>query len=224
MADELITDPIEKDEKGDVVKPNADSGNEPPKDVKQMTQAEIDAMVVNAKQQVKKKYADYDDIKKELDELRKIKEAKELDELNEVERAKKIAADKEAEAEAVRKELEDLRTAAKQERLMSAFEREAAKHNIPEKHLADAKLLAGITNDTEVESIAELVTKLVTDKPFLVEKKQQQAIGDPTNGQAQKPSEKSAQEMLKEAADKARKTGRMEDKIAYVELKAKLGL
>lgn len=203
--------------------PNADSGKK--EESKAFTQAELDAIVADRLAREKKKqekYADYDDVKKKLAEYEADLEAKKLAELSEVERANKVAQDKETEAETLRKELEDLRTSLQRREIEGAFEKAAAKANIPEKYLADAKLLVGLSAIENAEGIDEVVKQLVKDKPFLVDKPQQRPIGDATNSKQQDSVQKSAEVLLKEAAEKARKTGRMEDKLAYVELKAKL--
>jgi hypothetical protein len=63
---------------------------------------------------------------------------------------------------------------------------------------------------------------LVTQYSFLAEsKKPQKPIGDPSNSY-QDTAEKTAEQQLREAAEKARITGKIEDKMAYATLKAQL--
>lgn len=185
-------------------------------DVKQFTQAQIDEMIQKAKGQVKKKYEDYDTLKDQLKAFEDAKNQKELDEMTELDRTKKLLQDKEDELARIGKEV---KTAS----INAAFEKAAKEAGVPEKYVADARLLAGINDETDVATISETVKTLVESKPFLVEKqeKQQQSIGGASNVQQQK-QEKSKEQLLEEAATKARKSGKVEDKIAYVALKRKL--
>jgi len=80
-----------------------------------------------------------------------------------------------------------------------------------------------VSEDGKVEGMEDAIKSLVENKPYLVAtKKQQKPIGESTNNEEQK-ADKSADQMLKEAADKARQTGKTEDKMAYARLKRELG-
>jgi hypothetical protein len=185
-------------------------------ELKQFTQAQIDEMINKAKGQVKKKYEDYDTLKEQLKTFEDSKKQKELDELSEVDRVKKLLEEKE-------NELSTLTKAQKIASITAAFEKAAKTANVPEEYLADAKILAGINEDTDAATIEATVKALVEAKPFLVKapETKQKEIGGGSNPPATK-TEKSKEQMLQEAADKARKSGRTEDKIAYVTLKHEL--
>lgn len=194
-------------------------------ELKQFTQKQIDEMIIAAKQQVKKKFADYDEVKAKAEELEKAQEEAKLAEMDELERTKTSLTKKDEELAKLQKQVADMELSQKRTTVMSAFETAALGANIPAKYLADAKVLAGVSEETDVEKIEELVTKLVAAKPFLVEAKapQQKQIGDPSNS-VPKVNEKTNAELLAEAAAKAKRTQRMEDKLEYVNLKAKLGM
>jgi hypothetical protein len=64
---------------------------------------------------------------------------------------------------------------------------------------------------------------LVEQYSFLAEvKKPQKPIGDATNS-PKDTADKTSEQLLREAAEKARREGTMEAKIAYATLKAQLG-
>ena len=50
----------------------------------------------------------------------------------------------------------------------------------------------------------DAIKTLVDNKPFLLAKKQPKPIGEPTNGNTER-ADKTAEQLLKEAADKARR-------------------
>ncbi|QCY64998.1 hypothetical protein [Bacillus thuringiensis] len=206
---------------GEQTPPAGNQGEE----LKQFTQKQIDEMIIAAKQQVKKKFADYDEVKAKAEELEKAQKEAKLAEMDELERTKTSLAEKDEELTKLQTQIAEMELSQKRTAVTNAFKEAAISANIPTKRLEDAKVLAGISEETDVEKIEELVKKLVEEKPFLVETKapQQKQIGDHSNG-ATKVNEKTKSEMLTEAADKARRTQRMEDKLAYVNLKAKLGM
>jgi hypothetical protein len=229
MAEEIITNPeggagaTNPEVAGQTTPPNEGQGQQQTtpsaEELKQFTQAQIDEMIQKAKGQVSKKFADYDELKGKIKEFEDAAKQKELEEMGELDRLKAQLADKEEAFGRLAKE-------ATLTKLETAFEKAAKKFDIPEKYIADAKLLAGINEGTVLETIEETVKALVEAKPFLVEKKevQQKEIGGANNPSGNKAPEKAGEQLLKEAADKARKTGRVEDKIAYVALKRELGL
>jgi hypothetical protein len=82
-----------------------------------------------------------------------------------------------------------------------------------------------IDEDGNVVGIEDVIKALVEHKPFLLAqaKKEPKPIGESTNAKSDK-SDKSAEQLLREAAEKARRTGRPEDLAAYAKLKRELGL
>ncbi|MGN4731024.1 hypothetical protein ACTFR4_27845 [Bacillus cereus group sp. MYBK181-1] len=206
---------------GEQTKQEGNQGEE----LKQFTQKQIDEMIIAAKQQVKKKFADYDEVKAKAEELEKAQKEAKLAEMDELERTKTSLTEKDEELTKLQKQIADMELSQKRTTVTNAFKEAALAAKIPTKRLEDAKVLAGISEETDVEKIEELVKQLVEEKPFLVEAKspQQKQIGDHSNG-SQKVNEKTNAELLAEAADKVRRTQRMEDKLAYVNLKSKLGM
>ncbi|PFQ72441.1 hypothetical protein COK15_28295 [Bacillus cereus] len=184
-----------------------------------MTQAELDALIAKSKNQVRKQFADYDEVKAKAEEADRIAEEARLAKLDEVERAKEEAKAKENEVTSLQAELNSIKQAQKTKEVNDKFAEVALSVNIPKEFIEDAKVLAKVTDATSVEDIEEIVTKLVKERPFLVkEEVVQREIGGASNPPKQK-NEKSDAQLLQEAADKYRRTQRMEDKIAYVNLK-----
>ncbi|PKJ52708.1 hypothetical protein [Bacillus sp. SN10] len=184
-----------------------------------MTQAELDALIAKSKNQVRKQFADYDEVKAKAEEADRIAEEARLAKLDEVERAKEEAKAKENEVTSLQAELNAMKQAQKTKEINDKFAEVALSVNIPKEFIEDAKTLAKVTDATSVDDIEEIVTKLVKERPFLVkEEVVQREIGGASNPPKQK-NEKSDAQLLQEAADKYRRTQRMEDKIAYVNLK-----
>jgi hypothetical protein len=194
---------------------------------KTFTQEELDKIVADRIAREKKKlekFADYDEIKTKAAEYEKALEEKRLAELTEKERAEEIAKKAEEEKAELAKQLEDLRKANEQEKITNEFIKVATSKNVA--YIEDALRLADLSavtfEDGKVVGVEDVVNALVENKPFLVAtKKQPKQIGEATNSTSDK-SEKSAEQLLAEAADKAKRSGRVEDKVAYATLKAQL--
>lgn len=209
------------DDKGD------DANKDTPPDPKlvTMTQEDLDALIGREKGRVKGKYADYDDLKAKLTEYEAAKQAKADEELSAVERLEKQLADKEASELALTAQLNEVRTQATQEKVRNAFIQAAAANDVA---YVDAALkLADLTavevdEDGTISGVDEIVKALVADNPFLVAKKQQKEIGEASNGGKQ-DNEKTSEQLLEDAADKAKKSGRIEDRVAFDKLKRQLG-
>lgn len=108
------------------------------------------------------------------------------------------------------------------ERVMSAFYRKAIAAGVddPDK-LAGAVNLTGVTVDGEgnVQGIDEILSVITAVTP----RQEPRAIGSPVGGHT--PAfEPTKNQMLAFAAQKAQRTGRVEDVAAYTELKHKLSL
>lgn len=71
----------------------------------------------------------------------------------------------------------------------------------------------------EAVGVAEAIEALKTSKPYLFAKKEPKTVGDENN--PPNKGDKSAEQILADLADKARKSGRREDLAAYAEAKAK---
>ncbi|ABY46833.1 hypothetical protein [Bacillus mycoides] len=189
-----------------------------------MTQAEFDAVIAKSKQQVHRKYEGFDDFKTKAEEAERIADEARLAKMDELERANETIKTKDDALTTLQAEVESMKQAQKAKEVNDKFAEVALTVNIPTEFLEDAKTLAKVTDATKVEDIKEIVTKLVKERPFLVKEKevQQREIGGASN-HANPKSEKSDEQLLQESADKYRRTQRMEDKIAYVNLKHKLG-
>ncbi|PEF03394.1 hypothetical protein COM97_27015 [Bacillus thuringiensis] len=192
--------------------------------VVQMTQAELDAIVSKSKNQVRNQFADYDELKAKAEAATKAEKDAELANMDELERTKTALTEKDSEVATLTEKIAALEKAQRVQAIETAFTTAAKAASIPEERMQDAKLLAGISDETDAETIGELVKKLVTEKPFLVvkEEKQQKQVGGASNGGSPK-NEKTDEQLLQEAADQVRKYGRLEDKVKYANLKHKLG-
>ena len=201
----------------------ADEGKSEPK-VVTMTQEELDALIGREKGRVKGKYADYDDLKAKLTEFEKAQQEKADAELSAVERLEKQLADKEAAELALTAQLDAVKTQATQERIRNAFVQAAATNEVAyvdvAMKLADLSAVV-VGEDGAINGVDEIVKALVADNPFLVAKKPQQQIGDPSNG-GRDPNEQTADQLLEEAAEKARKSGLPADRAAFAKLKREL--
>lgn len=189
-----------------------------------LKQSELDALIVRNKNKVKEKFADYDELKAKAEAADQAAEEARLAKMDELEKAKEIAAKKDEEIAAAQARIAALEKADRETKVTNAFNAAAKAANIPEEYLKDARMLAGVTDETEVESIAEIVEKLAKDRPYLVKAKEviQKEIGSPSNG-SKKPLEKTDEQILEELAANVRRYGRIEDKVKYAQMKKKLG-
>lgn len=191
-----------------------------------MTQEELDTLIIREKGRVKSKFADYDELKTKLAEYEKQAEEKQRAEMTELERLQKDLEAKGEVEQSLAKQLEDLQAQVKSEKIRNEFIKVATSNQIA--YLDDAYSLADLSavtigDDGKVVGMDDVIKSLVDNKPFLVAKKQSKPIGDPTNGQHER-TDKTAEQLLAEAAEKARKTGRAEDRAAFAKLKRELGL
>lgn len=191
-----------------------------------LTQEELDALIAKRLDRVSKKYADYDEVKAKADEYARELESKRQAELSEIERAQEVAKQFEEEKQALATQLETIKTQAKQERIRNAFTKAATKANI--EYVEDALVLADLSQvdvdeDGNVVGVDEIVEALAESKPFLLKKKTAQEIGTTMNVSGTLINEVTAETRLTEAREKARKSGRIEDRVAYDKLRRELG-
>jgi hypothetical protein len=197
---------------------------------KTFTQEELDKIVADriARERKKiEKFADYDDLKTKASEYEKALEEKRLAELSAQERAEEIAKKFEAERNEYAKQLDELKSQAQREKVVNAFIKAAPGVNIPSDRIDAALKLADLSavtiGENGVEGLEDVMNALVTNYSFLAEvKKPQKPIGEATNS-LKDTSEKTGEQLLKEAAEKAKRSQKIEDKIAYAALKAQLG-
>lgn len=190
---------------------------------KMLTQAEFEKALKKRLEREAKKYADYDDLKAKAAEYEQKLEEQRLAELSEKERAEELAKKFEAEKQQLAAELDALRIEVQSQKIKAKFNEVATNAGIA--YLSDAFALADLTNVTfndegEIVGMEDVIQALVDNKPFLVKQKPK-TIGQPSNGPLVSDG-KTAEQLLKDAAEKARKTGRQEDRVAYAKLKREL--
>lgn len=195
-------------------------------EVKTFTQDEVNKLLAERLGRVKSKYADYDDLKTKASEYEKALEEKRLAELTAQERAEEIAKKYEAERNEYAKQLEELKSQAQREKIVNAFIKAAPGVNIPSERIDAALKLADLSavtvGENGVEGLEAVMGALVEQYAFLAEvKKPQKPIGEATNS-PKETADKTSEQLLRDAAEKARRTGNIEDKIAYATLKAQL--
>lgn len=205
--------------------------SKPEQPEKTFTQAELDEIVAKRLERERKKYekfADYDDLKARLAEYEKEREERQRAEMTEIERYKADFEKVTSEKQTLEQQLTELRETIKREKIVNEFIKVATALNVA--YIDDALKLAdlsAVTVDEEgVKGVKEAVEALVQHKPFLLAqaKKEPKTIGNPSNPNPNEAAQKTAEQLLKEAAEKARRTGRIEDRMAYAQLKKELGL
>lgn len=196
-------------------------------EVKTYTEDEVNTRIQKAVQErlarVHKKYEGFEDMKAELEELRKFKEEQELASLSELEKLQKQLEAERQEKENYLSQFSQLEKQLKQERLHSTFKEKAREKGI--KYVDDALKLSDLSQveigeDGSFSGIDEVIDQLIETKPFLLDKKEDpKPIGKSSNPPVQ--SEKTQEELLREAREKFQKSQRIEDMVAYINLKQK---
>jgi hypothetical protein len=223
MSEELNANPEVIDEQTTVEAPE----NKPEKT---FTQDEVNKLLADRIAREKKKverFSDYDDLKTKASEYEKALEEKRLAELSAQERAEEIAKKYESERNDFEKQLEELKSQAQREKIVNEFIKAAPGVNIPADRIDAALKLADLSavnigEDGAANGLEDVMSALVTNYSFLAEvKKPQKPIGEATNS-LRDTSEKTSEQLLKDAAEKAKRSQKIEDKIAYAALKAQL--
>jgi hypothetical protein len=201
-------------------------------EAKSFTQEEIDKIVADRIARERKKldkFADYDEIKTKLSEFTKAEEERKQSEMTEVERLQaqldKLAKQAQEAEETKSKTLEN----ANKRLVKSEFKVLAKDLGVRKDALDDAFVLADmsgveIDDDGNVSGVKEALETLKKSKAYLFGVTD---YADPSPGQHETkrdaPQEQTKRK-LQELADKAKKTGRIEDKIAYANFKSELGI
>lgn len=201
--------------------------NEETTQTKTFTQEQLDEIVAKRLERERKKFADYEEIRKKAERYEKELEQKRLAEMSEKERAEEIARKAQEEKDALEKQLNELKTQIEREKIRNEFIKQAQTANIA--YIDDALALADLSavkidESGNVVGVDDVVKSLIENKPFLLAQKQQpKQIGDASNP-SKNDAQKTAEQLLHEAAEKAKKSGRIEDLAAYSKLKRELGL
>lgn len=206
--------------------PNPEPTPPAPEPEKTFSQAELDEIVAKRLARDRKGREDYDDIKAKLAALEQAEEERKKAEMTEAER---LAAELE-EARKKAQEAEEAKNTAlssANQRLINAeFKTLAREANIPADRLDAALKLADLSAVTfdeagNVVGAKEAVDALIAANGYLAEKAQPKPIGSPSGGNGD-PQDKTKEQTLAEAAEKARKSGKPEDFAAFAALKRKL--
>ncbi|MNV17754.1 hypothetical protein D3C71_1085510 [compost metagenome] len=198
-----------------------------PEPEKTFTQAELDRIIADRLARANKGREDYDDIKAKLAEIEKAEEERKKAEMTAAERLEAEKAEALKAAEDAKAERDKALTAANQRLIKAEFRAIARELNIRTDALDDAYVLADLSvvkvdDDGNIDGVKDVVEALLTNKPFLADqpKPQPKPIGGASGGG--EPADKTKEQLLAEAAEKARKSGRPEDFTEYSALKRKL--
>lgn len=176
------------------------------KEVKMLTQEEVDRILSERIARERKKYADYEELKAKALEYEKKLEEQRLAELSEKERAEEIAKKYEEERNQYAKQLEELQNAIREEKIRNAFITKAQSAGIA--YIDDAYKLADlskveVSDDGSINGIDDVVKALVESKPFLVGQQKPKPVGEPSNGGPNSNDEvKTLEAQLEEAKKK----------------------
>jgi hypothetical protein len=204
-----------------------ESVNKP--ELKTFTQEDLDKIVADRIGRERKKYADYDELKTKLSEYTKVEEERKQSEMSEIEKlqAQLEKLTKQAE-EAEQVKVKSLESANKR-LVKSEFKVLAKDLGVRKDALDDAFVLADmssvqIDDEGNVTGVKEALEALKKSKAYLFGVTD---YADPSPGQHETKRDNAqdqAKRKLQDLADKAKKTGRIEDKIAYASYKKELGI
>jgi len=208
-------------------RPPAETQVESPESAeKTFTQAELDDIIAKRIERERKKFADYDEIKAKASEYEAQLQAQREAEMSEVEKAQEQAKQFETQMQELTAQLEAERNNARQQAIKNEFIKVASSANIIDVDAAMALSdlsVVEIGEDGKVNGVDDVIKTLVENKPYLVAKKQTQPIGTATNGGGQQYHDKPAEQILEELRNKARKSGRIEDRVAYDKARKQYG-
>lgn len=212
--------------------PAAPADPNPPADPepeKTFSQAEVDEIVAKRLARDRKGREDYDDIKAKLAEFETAEEERKKADMTALERLEAEKAEALKAADEAKAERDKAINAANQRLIKAEFRAVARELNVRADALDDALVLADLSSvkveeDGNISGMEDVVKALLTNKPYLAEqtKPQPKPIGGASGGSD--PADKTKEQLLKEAADKARQSGRLEDQVAYAKLKRELGI
>lgn len=179
---------------------------EPPKT---FTQDELDKIVAERIARERKKYADYDDLKKKAEEYEKAEAERKKAEMTAQERLEAEKAEAQRKAQEAEEAAQRALSAANQRLIKSEFKLLAKEAGIRADALEDAYKLAdvsGVTVDEDgnIAGVKAVVDALIANKPYLVEqppKKEPKTVGGPS-GYSAGDEMKTLEAQLEEAKKK----------------------
>jgi hypothetical protein len=201
-------------------------------ETKTFTQEEVNKLLAERVARANKKiekFADYDELKTKLAEYTKAEEERKQSEMSEVEKLQAQLQKFEQQAkEAEETKLKTLESANKR-LIKSEFKVLAKDLGVRKDALDDAFVLADmssveIDDEGNVTGVKEALESLKKAKAYLFGVTE---YADPSPGQHETKrdnAQEQSRRKLQELADKAKRTGRIEDKIAYASFKAELGI
>lgn len=178
-------------------------------------------------------YESPDELKNALEELQALKEAEEQRKREQMTEQERLQAERDelaARAAEAEEKAQKALEAANQRLIKTEFRLKAREAGVLAEALDDAFVLAdlsGVTvndsGDVDSEALASAIESLLKAKPYLADTQTQpRQIGGPTNPAKDKSGQKTKEQLLKEAAERAQRTGRIEDRVAYSKLKREL--
>lgn len=189
--------------------PPADPPAEPPavdpEPAKTFTQEDLDKIVADRIARERKKYADYDEIKKKAEEYEQAEAERKKAEMTAQERLEAEKAEALRKAQEAEEAAQRTMSTANQRLIKSEFKLLAKEAGVRADALEDAFKLAdvsGVTVDEDgnVDGVKAVIEALIAGKPYLVEqaKKEPKTIGGPT-GYAADDEAKTLEAQLEEA-------------------------
>lgn len=158
-----------------------------PEPAKTFTQEELEQKIAERLARERKKYADYDEIKKKAEEYEQAEEARKKAEMTAQERLEAEKAEALRKAQEAEEAAQRTMSAANQRLIKSEFKLFAKEAGVRADALEDAFKLAdvsGVTVDEDgnVDGVKAVIEALIAGKPYLVEqaKKEPKTIGGPT--------------------------------------------
>lgn len=207
--------------------PSAETQVESPESAeKTFTQTQLDELITERIKRERKKFADYDDLKSKLSEYESQAEEQRQSELSDLQKAQEQAKQFESQLSELTAQLETERGNARQQAIKNEFIKVASSANIIDIDAAIALSdlsAVEIGEDGKVNGVDDVIKTLVENKPYLVAKKQTQPIGTATNG-GQQTTTKTDEQLLADAAERVRKEQTPASRVAYAQLKKKLGI
>jgi len=193
---------------------------------KTFTQSQLDELIAKRIARVEKKYEGFDDLKAKLATFESQAEEQRQSELSDVQKAQEQAKQFEDQLATLTAQLEAERNNTRQQAIKNEFIKVASSANIIDidaaMALSDLSAVE-IGEDGKVNGVDDVIKTLVEHKPYLVAKKLTQPIGIATNRGSGGQSDKTAEQLLADAWEKARKSGTLKDKATYAQLKKQLG-